>query len=265
MNEPPLRESPALGARLDVIARRLDEVTARYERARDSRCVFSYAYAMMTRRIRDNLPSSGVADPEWIVTLAEEFSSLYFDALDASDQKRPLSMAWEKVFVTIGARRTSVLEDLVFGMTAHIVHDLPLALTRAGLSAGGSSRIHDFHVVNELMKDAIDPMQVATARRYGGFGRWLDRMLEEHDEIVTDYGLRMSRGLAWYNAERLLDPASTESAAAAIERSPILVVDTVMHPPLWSFRILLRASRRLAGLLRRWPRPAPEVGELPSR
>jgi hypothetical protein len=250
--------------RLDAIAERLDDYAARYERARDSRCVFTYAYAIMTRRIRDELPLSGITDPEWVVSLAETFAARYFEALDAYDRHEPLPPAWEKVFKTILARRTSVLEDLVFGITAHIVHDLPLALIEVGLGTNGRSHIHDFHTVNDVMSDTIDAMQDQVSRRYSPLINWLDHMVEGYDEILTNYGIRMSRGLAWYNAERLLDPDSIEEAKAAIEKSPGIVVDAVMSPPFWSLRIVLRAVRWLLAFLRRWPKPPAPDTDAPS-
>jgi hypothetical protein len=254
---------PTVASRLDAIAERLDSYVARYERARDSRCVFAYAYAIMTRRIRDEIHLSGLADPEWVVALAEAFAARYFQALDDFDQNEPLSPAWDKVFRAILDRRTSVLEDLLFGITAHIVHDLPLALVDVGLTTNGRSHIHDFHAINEMMSGTIDTMQDQVARRYGPVIYWLDRMVESYDEILTNYGIRMSRGLAWYNADRLLDPDSIEDAKAAIEKNPMIVVDAVMNPPFWSLRIILRGVRWLIALLRSWPKtPALETDDL---
>ena len=262
MSEPELESSAAADHiyRLDVIARRLEDYTFRYERDKDRRCVFTYVYARMTKSISDRLRSSDVADPEWVVTLAEVFSNMYFEALDDYDQGKPVSAVWQTVFGALDSRRTSILEELVFGMTAHIVHDLPFALKKVGLTTQGSSRIHDFHIVNEMMKEEMKSIQVETARRYSPFVRWLDRMLEDYDEIVTDYGVRMSRGLAWYNAERLLDPASEAHTKGAIEKSPMRVVETLMHPPR-PLRFLLRVFRWTVGRLRRWPRSTIRVGQ----
>ena len=244
--------------RLEAIASRLDEYRLRFDRAHDSRAVFTYAYAVMTRRISAELPSAGLADPEWIVALAERFSRRYFEALDAYDADALGSDAWRAVFDGIVGRRTSVLEDLVLAITAHIVHDLPLALRDTGLTAAdGRSHIRDFHAVNDMMASTVDTIQNDVARRYSPVIRWLDHVGEGYDEILTNYGARMARGLAWYNAERLLDPASAADAAAAIEHSPQLVVAEVLKPPKWSLRILLRFARWLTGFFRRWPAAPP--------
>jgi hypothetical protein len=240
--------------RLEIIATRLHERAVTYERQRDSRCVFTRAYAMMTRSIAAELPKSGAADADWIVQLAEAFAARYLAALDARDRRGAEAPAWKAVFDALERRRTSTLEDLVFAMTAHIVHDLPLALCDVSPPQGpDEAHIYDFHAVNEMMGHTIDPIQEEVARRYSPYTRWLDRLAEGYDEILTNYGVRMSRGLAWYNACRLSDERSREEVEAAINRNPERVVAEVMDPPVRSLRILLRLSRLIARLGRRWP------------
>jgi hypothetical protein len=53
-------------ARLTAVVEQLDELTGRLERNRDSRCVFTYAYAIMTRRIRDDLSIRSEVDAVWM-------------------------------------------------------------------------------------------------------------------------------------------------------------------------------------------------------
>ena len=66
----------------------------------------------------------------------------------------------------------------------------------------------------------------------------------------------MARGLAWYNADRLADPASVAAARESTTRNVQELVDQVLHPPVWTTRIVLKAGRLLVGMLRRWPRSA---------
>lgn len=118
----------------------------------------------------------------------------------------------------------------------------------------GRSRIGDHHIVTAVVGRAIDGIQDAVSARYGPYIRPLDRIGERYDEILTDYGIRLSRGVAWYNALRLGDPSSAGAAAAALERSTSVFVEHVMDPPLSSARAGLRALRWLASYFRRWPR-----------
>lgn len=237
------------------MASRLEERARGFEARKDSRCVFATAYALMTRRIEAEVETAGLGEPVWVADLAEAFSSRYFLALDEYEAGRDVPAAWRAVFETLANRQTSVVEDLVFGVYAHIVRDLPHTLVECGLvDAEGRSRIADHHVVTMIVGRAIDPIQDAVSRRYGPYIRPIDRVGKRFDELLTDYGIRLSRGMAWYNALRLADPASEDAAAAALERSTTVFVAQVMDPPLWSGRAGLRALRWLAAHFRRWPK-----------
>jgi uncharacterized protein DUF5995 len=243
---------------MDALAERLDERRIELERQRDSRCVFTCAYVLITRRLARGLGSAGYEDPAWIVELAETFAALYFRALDDSAAGRPVGDAWGCVFDSIDRRRSSVLEDLVFSMTAHIVHDLPQALDQLGATGQVPSRMHDFHAVNETMGAAITEIENTISRRYAPWVRQLDHLGRPYSRILSSYGIRMARGLAWYNADRLADAASRDDARAATERNVQEFVDQVLHPPEWWIRTVLRAGRFLVGLFRRWP-SSPEL------
>ena len=161
------------------------------------------------------------------------------------------------MFDAVHRKRTSVLEDLIFGMTAHIVHDLPLSLTEVGMSdSQGRSRIYDFHRMNDVLAVDIQPIANGVTDRYEPFFRWLDQLEQTQTLILTNFGFRLSRGVAWYNANRLLDPKSAELAHTAITRSVATLVETIQNPPFWSLRIVFRMLRFVATLFRRWPRPS---------
>jgi Family of unknown function (DUF5995) len=242
-----------LRERLAVLALRLDERRIAQERAHDSRCVFTCAYVLITRRLAIELPGAGYVDAAWVVELAETFAGLYFEALDASAAGVSAGEAWDCVFSAIDRNRSSVLEDLVFSMTAHIVHDLPAALVAVGLTGDTGSHIHDFHAVNRAMGEAIDEIENTISRRYAPWVRTLDHVGRPYSRILSNYGIRMSRGLAWYNAMRLVDSRSRADAQDATARSVKDLVDEVLHPPVWTVRTMLRAARAVVGVLRRWP------------
>jgi Family of unknown function (DUF5995) len=206
----------------------------------------------MTRQIAQSLQVRTDIDVAWITELAQAFANRYFDAL--GDAQPTLSPAWRHAFDAMRDRRTSVLEDLIFAMTVHITHDLPLAL--GDISPGGApsyAHIYDFHAVNDMMASSIELIVNATARRYAPYVRWLDRLGRPFDTMLTDYGVRMSRGLAWYNTLRIADPRACEQARAAIESSPTMIIDDIARPPIRPLRVLLRVLRWMVSFLRTWP------------
>jgi hypothetical protein len=243
-------------ARLTAIVERLSAAARRLERDRDSRCVFAHTYSLMTSRIAQDVPRTPGVDAEWITALAEAFAGRYFLALEADDASQ--APAWRHAFTLMREKRTSVLEDLVFAMTVHIVHDLPLALGDMRATSGPlEDHIHDFHAVNDMMAASIETIVDATANRYGRYVKWLDQLGRQYDNILTDYGVRMSRGLAWYNALRIADDRAGERARAAIERSPVVLIDEIARPRIRSVRIVLRVLRWLVSFLRTWPKDEP--------
>jgi Family of unknown function (DUF5995) len=245
-----------LKQQLHDLATRIDAFRIAFDAHKDSRTIFAYTYVLITRHLAEALDTAGFGDPAWIVELAQAFAGKYIAALEAPARSSDLAPAWAVVFDTIRNRRTSVLEDLLFAITAHIDHDLPLALVEVGLiGANNISRIHDFHHVNDILATNIQAIVDAVTSRYEPFFRWLDHLEEKHAQVLTNYGFRISRGMAWYNAERLLDPASKAQAEPAINKSAIILINDVRRPPIWSLRVLLKILRWFASFFRRWPDP----------
>jgi len=177
------------------------------------------------------------------------------DYLDAYDLQLDVPKAWAEVFAVLKFKTTSVLEDLVFSMTAHIVNDLPLALIDVGLANPAQvSHIHDFHRMNDVLGSNVKAIEDDVLKRYEPAFRWLDHLEKGYDQILTNYGFRLSRGMAWYNACRLLDPASSNEAKDSIARSAVQLIENVRNPPGWSLRIVFRFARFVAALFRRWPK-----------
>jgi hypothetical protein len=247
---------PSVEERLNALERRLAERARSLERAHDSRCVFTHTYALLTRQLADTLPGNAAVDAEWLTDLAEAFAARYFDALDATGLPR----SWTYAFAVMEQQRTSVLEDLLFGMAVHIVHDLPLTLCDIGGGRVDSAHIADFHAVNDVMASSIEPIVDATATRYAPYVRWLDRLGGRYDNLLTDYGIRLSRGLAWYNAVRLGDGRASERARKAIDDGALHLIGDIARPPVWSVRIALRVLRWLVSFLRTWPSEGTERG-----
>ena len=249
-----MRQGLAPQAMVTALAVELERLALRYERERDPRCVFARSYAGMTRVLAASLPRSDFADPAWVAQFAVTFADYYFRAVRDYDAGTLVRGAWSTVFQAGEQGRTSVLEDLLLGMTAHIVNDLPLALCEVGMTTPrGESRIADYHTINEVLAHAIEGIQSDISRRYDRFLGVLDHCAESYDEILTGYGLRISRAGAWYNAQRLLDPVSRGAALSAIARSPEITLLELLEPPILSLRCALRLARLMSRKARRWP------------
>ena len=238
---------------LDGVIDRLRRYRDWYEAVRDPMAVFTHAYVKITEIFREEIPKTNFEDRDWILALDVAFAREYFRALDAYDLGEQVPKGWHPVFDAIRDGHTSVLEELILSMAAHIIYDLPLALREVHLRQGSRSRVRDFYLANDVLERGIDQIQREVGQRYNPFLIWLDRVGAREDEVLTNYGIRLSRAVAWFNGERLADPKSEKEARASIGRSIKIVVQQLRRPPLLSLRILLRLARWMSRSKRVWP------------
>ena len=255
------------------VAERLVRYVVRYEAARDSRAVFAYLYLQLTRSLATALSVGEPAfrDPSWVADLAENLAGEYFaasDAMDAwaakngitpqspvaaDDLPDPVPEPWREVFAAISGGHSYVLEDALFSMMAHISYDLPVAMGRMAATSDVAGHIADFHQMNDVLGIAIDFVQDELASRYCWWLADLDKIFARNDEMLSNYGIRVSRGMAWFNFCRLTDPAAADDAERSIRTSTGAFIKEVREPDWLALRLATRAGRLLVPERRRWP------------
>src|SRR3990172_2736016 len=242
------------GPSIADVCRRMDELLRRFDRARDYRAVFLRSYRIITGAVQEAVGDTSFADQQWLTALDVQFAQEYFDALDGFEAGRPIPRCWQLAFDLATQRRTSVLGDLILGMNAHIVHDLPIALWKLGLGGGTRAlRQQDFKGVDDLLARRIDGVQQQICRRYS-LGLWLlDRVTRRADELYTDTSLRAARARAWTDGLALIDAAdlpSREGLLASLdERASAVGLPWQLEAslgPAWLSRWIRRADRALA-------------------
>ncbi len=221
-----------------------------FEMIKDPRATFTHAYLEMTQLFAAQIPIKEFVDKEWVYTLDVLFAREYLKAMHAYDQGIETKSGWEQVFVKIMNKKTSVFEELILSMAAHIIQDLPYTLHNSGWRLKPEAeRIHDFHLANDILGDAIEAIQKGVGTRYNPILNKLDMFGKDDDEILTNYGVRLCRGMAWYNAVRLMgDP----EIAKSLTNSVAAVIKQIVHPP-FSLYFFLRIFRFISKVTRRWP------------
>ena len=256
------------------LAERLAAYVERYEAARDTRAIFAYLYLELTRTLATSLAigEPGFGDAQWVANLAERLAGEYFTATDAMDTWRdetgsivPLTSAddipsevpepWREVFWAISDGRSYVLEDALFSMMAHISYDLPVALRRMSRSTDVAGHLADFHRMNDVLGGAVDVVQGELSARYCWWLASLDQLLARDDELLSNYGVRVARGMAWYNFQRLLNPDTVTDAERSIRTSTGSFIRQVREPENWLLSAGLRTARTFVPERRRWPPP----------
>jgi len=243
--------------RVDRVAERIYAELVRFEKARDERAIFAFAYWQITRKLAAVLRGREVPfdDPSWVVSLTEAFAARFFRAMQAIDegQARLKTPAWADVHEAIRGGQSYVVEDLVFSMVAHIAYDLPQTL----IDIGGPENVADYHRMNAVLASCTEAIQKAVGDRYNNLLAFLDHIAGRYDEFFSNYGIRSARSVAWYNAVRLRDPRSMAEAHGSIERSTRAFIRFVREPnELW-VRLLVKIARAIIPRRRRWPRQPP--------
>jgi hypothetical protein len=259
-------------AKVRALAALVEPYHRKYEAIRDTRAVFAYVYYNITVDLAEELEDNRVLfiDPEWVADLAVAFGRRFIAAMDALDvwlglhpNEEPTPQAlyvtmprsWADVYLAIRGEQSYVLEDLVYSMMAHISFDLPNALLDV---AHDVERLGDYHRMNEVLASQTDHIQASVAKRYEHFLFVLDRLAGSFDEFLTNYGIRATRSVAFYNALRLTAKSASAAAQVSIASSAGLFIESVRHPEEWWLRVLVRTGRFLIPRRRRWPKPGRE-------
>ena len=239
--------------RIMLVYDRLEEYTSVLEQKRDSRATFTYAYSIMTLTIAEGFIAAKFNNKEWVTCLAEEFARQYISALESYDHDQSAPGGWQIAFDTFRNSRSSVIEELIISMYVHIVQDLPKALIIVGLEdQKGKSCIADYHKMNTLLNLSIDNIQVKVAKRYNPILRWMDGIVGTKDEIFTNYGIRLARGMSWYNTRRMMEPGMAEITLKSFNKSVTTFVDAITHSKYWIARVAINIIRFLIQRFRKW-------------
>jgi hypothetical protein len=272
-------EAPSPPDVVEGVADRLVGYLMRYDAAQDSRAIFAYVYLKLTRHLADALRRGDphFDDPAWVAQLSESLAAEYFTAADlmdawtgtsgarrgqvlqVDDLPTTIPQAWRDVFAAISGGRSYVLEDALFSMMAHISYDLPTALRRLSTRTDVvdvTGHVGDFHRMNDVLGAAVDGVQDDLADRYSRWLADLDRLFARDDELLSNYGIRVSRGMAWYNFERLCDRRASAEAERSIRNSTRAFIHQVRHPDDRILRLAVQVGRLVVPERRRWPPPS---------
>lgn len=234
----------------DVIER-MDTLLSQWDAVGDFRAVFIRSYRAITVRMEQAVKDGEFEDNLWMEALDVRFAQEYFDALEAYESETGyLPTCWKFTFDLARQKKTTVLQDLLLGMNAHILHDLAIALYKMGLDPWQRAlRERDHEKINEVLAGMIDKVQDDVSRHYSWALGFLDRLSDRKDELLTDTGTRITRNNAWIMALALTD-APDDIARTAVLRT----LDTTA---LTAARLVTPNRFFLADfipILRRWDR-----------
>jgi hypothetical protein len=170
---------------------------------KDGVAYFNRLYLLVTRAVDSASADTTFANPAFLQRLDVVFAGLYFAAEATIAAGGPCPVPWRPL-VEARADQREPIQFALAGMTAHINHDLPVALVQTcaemGLAPADGSAVHrDFERVDAIL--AAVETQVA-----GWFDTGLIAAIEDVTPLKTDEAIAMwsivaARDVAWEHAK----------------------------------------------------------------
>jgi hypothetical protein len=186
-----------------------------FHAAGDKRAIFLRLYYIMTLEVHAAIHGLGeyegqqvFRDPSWIKTLSGKFATLYFKALDTRGREpdERVERAWKAAEKATRSWRSTVVQNALLGINAHINYDLPRAIA-ANLDPAELDdyptlllRKFDHDQVNNLLVRTLRPIQDILARDYAPGIALVDNLLGNLDERLSEVGLKYYRERVWWDA-----------------------------------------------------------------
>lgn len=209
----------------------MEECLQFFHQKDDFRAVFLRAYYIITTNVHNAIKQQHDFDnpiffePDWISRLSGRFASLYFASLTTFERDARDERAWKLAYTLAKNRRSSVIQDLLLGINAHINYDLPVALCenlRASSDRNDfrslTRRKFDHDQVNNILIRSFDTISTVIPREYGGLIRVADSLLRSADERLTRFGLKHYRERVWWDGIALLSADNVEERQLVMDR-----------------------------------------------
>jgi hypothetical protein len=187
----------------EVIAR-MRAIDASLSR-KDGVAIFDRLYLQVTMAVDTASAGTIFEDPRFVERLDVVFAGLYFDAESTIASGEPCPVAWRPL-VEARSQSREPIQFALAGMSAHINHDLPIAIMTTceelGLAPADGSTVHrDFQRVDGLL--AKVETRVAGWFDTGLIADIEDVTPKKTDEAIAMFSLVGARDVAWEHAKLL--------------------------------------------------------------
>lgn len=244
---------------------------AHFHALNDKRAIFLRLYYIMTLEVHaavnqlgDYQGKSIFLDPDWIARLSGYFCTLYFRSLDTFEREpdETVERAWKIAYRTAGQPSSTVVQNALLGINAHINYDLAHAIALnmdkhgdLGNPSALPIRKFDHDQVNNLLVRSMPYIQDVLARDYGPAVGVLDRALGQLDERFSRTELKFYRERVWGDALAYAAAIHTDCEQTVREKlnwesyrlAAVLTGRAPCERAIWLPEQLLGLPRRLLG------------------
>lgn len=196
---------------VDEVVDGLKRLKSGYVARGDRRGAFATIYVVTTTTLHDWIRQDRFASRDLFGDYLVTFANAYRAALAASESSGPLPGAWR---VALDAQSPStLLEDLMLGINAHVNHDLPFAIVDAGLDTRCPLCRRDHEIFNEALRKALPRARREIASIYRPYLTGLNRLFGGLLDRRIARSVVRARDQAWAAAQALQEARSPEEKA----------------------------------------------------
>ena len=132
----------------------LAELESLFATSQDRRGVFVSAHLITARAIHEWIERGRFLENELVGQYLTAFANGYRQALADYEQGRQSAVptAWQQSFDASRGGNTSIIQDLLLGINAHINYDLPYAVLRSGLNVHCERCYQDHTRINDVLR-----------------------------------------------------------------------------------------------------------------
>jgi hypothetical protein len=222
-----------------MIGRTIDDLRDLALDADDAAGFFAALYVRVTEAIAAGIRDGLFVDPERMARLVEAFAGRYIGARTGGI---PVPACWQAAWDVAGDGELLIVQHLLLGASAHINHDLPLAVAEVAPDVGGLAALRgDFDAVNDVLAGSF----TAVLRDLDRVERWASEAAALGGGRAFNFSMRVARREAWASAERLdtLDEAGRQNHLAELD-SLVSVLAYLITRPVFPLDLVVWLARR---------------------
>ncbi|MGV9268668.1 DUF5995 family protein [Kitasatospora sp. NPDC003701] len=221
---------------IDEVVGRMRAIEARLDPG-DGVAAFNRMYLRVLDLVGGHLAAGSFQDRAFAEDLEVALATMYLDAVDSAGTGRPADEAWQPLFEARGDRAVRPIQFAFAGMSAHLSHDLPLALVATCIerrTTPDTPPVHADHLrAAELLEQAEAEARASFEAQLGTPDA---RAAESLQHLVGSFSVARALDAAWATTqtlwhERNLRPFH-DATLAAVTGGAVLAARLLLTPVL---------------------------------
>ncbi|MCF8373407.1 MAG: DUF5995 family protein [Bacteroidales bacterium] len=193
-----------------MIAKTIDEVIENLEQIIQASIneesplgYFAALYQKVTIEVKAKLGKDYFDDDKRMEQLDVVFANRYLLAWADYKQGDGTTKSWELAFSSSKNKNLIVLQQLLFGMNAHINLDLGIAASEVTCKSTIQSLHSDFNKINKILASLVDEVQKDLSKIWPTLHVIL-KLVKKADDLLVDFAMTIARDGAWKFANELI-------------------------------------------------------------